>query len=63
MTEPTRDNTAECTRAHLHTRCPSGYLAWHEWAEKKSRRHYQVKCPGCGRFAIWKRKEAVSDGE
>lgn len=52
---------AECPRVRLHTKCPSGYLAWHEWADKKSRRHYQVRCPGCGLFTIWKRKpkEAV----
>ena len=46
-----------CPRARLHTQNqPRGYVAWFEWAEKKSRRHYQVKCPGCGRFEIWKRK-------
>jgi hypothetical protein len=47
---------AECPRARLHTECPAGYVAWHLWAERKSRRHYQVRCPGCGLFAIWKRK-------
>lgn len=35
---------------------PTGYLAWHAWAERKSRRHYQVKCPKCGLLHIWKRK-------
>lgn len=39
-----------------HTKCPEGYIQWHNWAEKKSIRHYQVKCPCCGLFAIWKRK-------
>jgi hypothetical protein len=46
----------DCPRIRLHTPAPSGYLAWHEWAEKKSRRHHQVVCPGCGLLAIWKRK-------
>ena len=46
----------KCPRERLHTKAPSSYLAWHEWAEKKGRRHYQVRCPGCGLYAIWKRK-------
>jgi len=41
-----------------HTPCPDGYLAWHEWADKKSVRHYQVRCDGCGLFKIWRRKPA-----
>ena len=45
-----------CPKKHLHTRCPEGYLHWHEWAEKKSQEHYQVECPGCGFWVIWKRK-------
>lgn len=45
-----------CPEVHRHTKCPKGYLAWHEWADRKSRRHYQVLCPGCGLFAIWRRK-------
>lgn len=35
---------------------PQAYVAWHQWAERKARRHYQVKCKKCGRFHIWKRK-------
>jgi hypothetical protein len=46
----------DCPKRHLHTKCPPGYLSWHEWAEKKARRHYQVRCPGCGLYVIWKRK-------
>jgi len=48
---------SSCER--LHTVVPErrqSYCAWHEWAEKKSRRHYQVKCPVCGLWKIWKRK-------
>lgn len=44
----------KCRRAH--TPQPEGYLAWHEWAEKKSRRHYQVRCPHCGLYKVWRRK-------
>ncbi len=47
-----------CPRKHLHTRCPEGYCEWHEWAEKKGRRHYVIRCPGCELWAIWKRKPA-----
>lgn len=46
----------ECPAAKRHTKCPEGYLAWHEWAEKKSRAHEQTRCPTCGFYAIWKRK-------
>lgn len=46
-----------------HTVCPEGYLSWHEWAEKKARRHFQVRCDECGRWAIWRRKPASVDPE
>jgi len=42
-----------CPMAHKHTKSPEGYLPWFEWAEKKSRRHKQVRCKHCGRWAIW----------
>jgi len=37
----------------IHTPQPSSYLAWHEWAGKASKTHRQVKCPRCGKWAIW----------
>jgi hypothetical protein len=40
---------------------PEGYVAWDEWAEKKSRTHHQERCPGCGRFSVW--KLGAGDGE
>lgn len=39
-----------------HTVCPEGYLAWYDWAERKSLTHEQERCPECGLWAIWKRK-------
>ena len=43
-----------------HTPCPSGYIQWHNWAEKKMRTHKQERCPGCGRWSIWKPKKGES---
>lgn len=31
---------------------PQGYVAWHEWAEKKSKTHDQEQCPLCG---LWRK--------
>lgn len=36
-----------------HTYGPTGYLAWHEWAEKMSKTHRQLRCSGCGLWMIW----------
>jgi predicted RNA-binding Zn-ribbon protein involved in translation (DUF1610 family) len=33
---------------------PLGYVAWHVWAEKLGRTHRQERCPGCGRFSVWR---------
>ena len=46
-----------CPNIKRHTKCPFGYLAWHEWAEKKAKTHEQVICGGCGRLAIWIKKD------
>jgi hypothetical protein len=42
----------ECPNAADHTPAPIGYLAWHEWAEERSRTHDQEECPGCGFWCI-----------
>jgi len=41
-----------------HTDCPSGYVAWHAWAEQMSKTHYQRRCKGCGLYAIWEPRKA-----
>lgn len=46
-----------CTNIRKHTSCPVGYIAWHEWAEKKGRRHKQIMCPKCDLYVIWIRRE------
>lgn len=43
--------------ADKHTWCPTGYVHWHTWAEKKAKTHEQRRCPDCGLWAIWVRKE------
>jgi hypothetical protein len=45
-----------CPDLRKHTKAPSGYVAWHEWAEKKAETHTQQECPTCGRLVIWKPK-------
>ena len=45
-----------CPNVKAHTKSPDGYLAWHEWAEKKAKTHEQTQCPTCGFWSIWKRK-------
>ncbi len=42
-----------CPNEAQHTPHPRGYLAHGEWAEGMARTHRQVRCPGCGLFAIW----------
>lgn len=44
-----------------HTPCPTGYVAWHEWATKKAKTHRPERCPVCGRYAIWKPRRQGRD--
>lgn len=48
-----------CPQAHLHTPHPEGYLQHASWAEHMMKTHIQHQCPGCGLWAIWKRKQKV----
>lgn len=52
----------ECPLADGHTPSPSGYLQWHEWAEKMDETHVQRRCPSCGLFKIWVPMEAPALG-
>ena len=44
---------ANKTTCKDHTPQPNGYIAWHNWAEKKSKTHDQVRCGECGLLNIW----------
>lgn len=49
-----RAGTSEgCDEIERHTACPRAYDWWHEWAEKMSKTHNQVRCPCCGFLSIW----------
>jgi hypothetical protein len=48
-----RKPPGSCPTPEKHTPSPSGYFAWHEWAEEKAKTHKQIRCPGCGLWAIW----------
>ena len=52
-----RDYPHSETCTGKHTKCPVGYLQWHEWASKKSKTHKQKKCDGCNLYAIWVEKK------
>ena len=39
-----------------HTKCPSDYVSWHLWADKKAKTHKQLRCPGCGLWKLWVRR-------
>jgi len=53
----------ECPSFHDHTPAPEGYLDWHAWAERMSKTHRQIRCTGCGRFAIWIEKKASNPAD
>lgn len=36
-----------------HVYGPDGYLAWHEWAQRMSKTHQQIRCDECELWAIW----------
>lgn len=58
-----RKHEAPCPNAAAHTPCPTGYLEHGEWAEKKMKTHHQIKCEGCGLYAIWVPGAAAVEGE
>lgn len=46
-----------CPNAADHTPLPSGYLERDEWMERMHKTHRQIKCEGCGLYAIWIKRE------
>jgi hypothetical protein len=50
-----------------HTPCPTGYVAWHEWALKKMTTHRTTRCPSCRLWLVWvpkkRRKQPLSRTE
>lgn len=53
---PILKSSKDCPNVKRHTKAPQGYIAWHEWAEKKAKTHKQERCPTCGFYAIWKKR-------
>lgn len=51
---------APCPNTENHTPCPTGYVAWHEWAAEKAKTHDQETCPECGLYSIWRPREEAS---
>lgn len=49
----------KCRSERIHTPMPEGYLDRAEWAEKKVKTHEQVRCPTCGLWAVWVKREAT----
>jgi len=41
-----------------HTDGPSGYAAWHEWADEMAKTHDMWRCTECGFWSIWAPKKA-----
>jgi hypothetical protein len=52
----TRTKPEPCPDIATHTPSPTGYLAWHAWADEMSKTHRSTRCPGCGLYKIWKPK-------
>jgi hypothetical protein len=51
----------ECPSFFDHTPHPEGYIAHHAWMRRMSQTHRQIKCTGCGLWAIWiPRKKKVN---
>ena len=39
-----------------HRKQPTGYVDWHEWADKMRKTHDQKWCDKCKRWAIWSKR-------
>lgn len=47
----------DCPDARKHTKQPAGYVDRALWGERKAKTHTQERCPTCGFWVIWRRKE------
>lgn len=54
------EHSDTCPNEATHTPRPSGYIAWFEWAERMSKHFKQVRCGGCGLYAIWVPKDPAN---
>ena len=52
---PNHNTTSEpaCPNAAKHTPHPKGYVDHATWGYEMLRTHRQVRCDGCGLWAIW----------
>jgi len=41
------------TKGRNYPKQPRGYVEWQNWAEKMSKTHRQLACPGCGLLTVW----------
>lgn len=46
-------------KCQLHTPMPERYTERQAKMQELSRTHVQVKCPDCGKFVIWKKRQYV----
>ena len=53
----------DCPDVAKHTTCPSGYIAWHDWAEKTAKTHRCTQCETCGFWVVWVPKAKVVTAE
>jgi hypothetical protein len=57
----TREKVLACPREAEHRYGPSGYLAWHSWAEERAKTHRQRPCD-CGLWLLLERKSGTCRG-
>jgi hypothetical protein len=48
-----------CKLRKIHTKMPNGYVAFSEMTDRLIKTHRQIKCPGCGFYALWVLKDAT----
>ncbi len=51
------DRFEDCPEARRHPRQPDEYIERSNWTERQAKRYTQTRCPACGFWVLWKRKE------